>query len=81
MDTLSIWFTSENDDGTHSVQGTDVTDTYFVWTDVTDVFLRTLMAQGYVISKQMFIKHIEGQDAIFNWPDEEDEEEEEENAH
>jgi hypothetical protein len=81
MDTLSIWFTSENDDGSHSVLGTDVTDTYFVWTDVTDVFLRTLMAQGYVISKQMFIKHIEGQDSIFNWPDEEDEEEEEENAH
>lgn len=77
MDTLSIWFTSENDDGSHSVQGTDVTDTWFTWNAVTDVFLRTLMAQGYVVSKKMFIKHIEEQDAIFNWPDEEDEEEEE----
>lgn len=75
MDTLSIWFTSENDDGSHSVQGTDVTDTWFTWNAVTDVFLRTLMAQGYVVSKKMFIKHIEEQDAIFNWPDEEDEEE------
>lgn len=81
MEKLSIWFTSENDDGSSSMQGTDVTDTWFTWSNVTDVFLRTLMAQGYVISKKMFINHIEELDAMFNWPDEEDEEEEEENAH
>lgn len=77
MEKLSIWFTSEDDDGSSRVQGTDVTASYFTWSDVTETFLRALIAQGYVVSKKMFIKCVEEQDAIFNWPDEEDEEEEE----
>ena len=80
MDTVSIWFTSENEDGSTSVQGTDVTEQWFTWGQVTDVFLRTLLAQGFVISKQMFIQHIEEQDAIFNWPDAAVDEEENTNA-
>jgi hypothetical protein len=80
METFSISFTSDNEDGTSNISSMEVSEQYFTWNLVTEIFLRSLIAQGYVISKKSFIDFIDGQYGMFTWPDSCDDDEEEENA-
>lgn len=41
----------------------------FLWNDLTDMFVRALIQQSFVISKQQFIEHIEQMECVFNYPD------------
>ena len=69
-ETFSIRHRSGDDYDDRSVMEWEVTSQDgFFWTDLTDMFIRCLMQQSFVISKQHFIEHIEQMECVFNYPD------------